>query len=365
MRYEREDYEEYDLRSNGSSYVVTLPPAFGQWAESEEIEKLTVFEAGNHVVVRPSGKADWKTTESLEIPADLPVDDPKFVTSFLANAVQSYCIAGADEIDVTIPSAFDAAAEDAIEGALPRIEIHQLLEWDRHEHTFDIKGELSFEEYVEKVVKFLNDYLIRPLSTRSVPISNANEVHQNEERIDQYWALVTRTLGRLFLSLDRDRFPEALCGIYLGKYLELLVDSAVHLIARFNKFAGEYADIPELVGSVQDELRAIFCGDGISADPFDEQVRTVAAQSYALDMELDDLKHQYNVEDARDEHVDRLGVIPQAIRNDELSAERTFECGRLVGEIQTICKRLVEYPRSMTFIGLGAREVASVHGIQD
>lgn len=365
MRYEREDFEEYALRSNGSSYVVTLPPSFGQWAESQDVEELTVFEAGSHVVVRPSETTDIESTQSLSVPSDLPVDDPTFVTSFLENVVQSYCIAGADEIDVDIPSEFDTTAEDAIESAFRNIEIDQLLEWDRFDHAFHVEGELAFDRYVEKVVRFLNDYLIRPLSTGSITIANPEEIHRNEERIDRYWALVTRSLGRSFLGLDRNRFPEALCGIYLGKYLELLVDSAVRLIARFNTFADRYAGQPELVKTVQNDLRTMFCGDGISAEPFDEQVKSVAARSYALDIGLDDLEHQYNVADARSKPLDRLGSVPQAVETEQFSTERAFECGRLLGEIRTVCKRLVGFPRSMAFIGLGARNVASVHGIQD
>lgn len=367
MRDEQGKSKTRKLQETGGSYLVTLPIEYGRKIDSQDVDWLKLVETGNQLVVKPVGATSVDSHQSLTVPDDIPTDDAEFVHSFLTHVVQSYCIAGSDEIEVTIPSSFDDETRRKIQRIFSNIEIDYFLDWDRHEQTFQVES-LTFDEYVRKISDFINDHLIHPLSTGSVPISNPNEVHRREEQIDQYWALVMRTLGRRLVELERNRFPEALCGIYLSKYAEMIADIIVNLIQKFNEFAGRFSDRPELVEAVQRTLQAIFCGDGISAKPFDQQLRAVAEKSYALDVDVDDLQHQYNVADARSEPIERITEIPReqgfiGADDDRLDSEAAYDCGLLLGEIQSLSRTLVGFPRSMTFIGLGAKRVAAVHDI--
>jgi len=238
------------------------------------------------------------------------------------------------------------------------------IRYRRDDKVLQLTPAIDFDEHIGNISHFIQFYFLRALidGVDQIDLSDMNGL---EQRIDVQWAFVTREAGQKFLELRRETFPEELCGLYTGKYLEEMVDQAQAAVEMLDSHQGSN----EILDMFTSELHDIFEGNSkkfenseIEVPPFDGQIEHVSTGSFDLDFDVNDYTMQNRIFEERKAALTAL--------KDKISQEYPIgaqpsdaETYMLIGQLSEISERLIRIPMSITLVGVGAQKVASAHDI--
>lgn len=364
-------------KGSGGYYRVTVPAGFqfgeNVYDESKE-DHIQIAEMGDHLVIRPIEEPNY---DAAAQPFDdrmekLVAREQEYVRSFVRNVIQSHYIAGVDSVNAAPPREWDDRLRNTFESAIKDIdqEIQSgYLSFDREELEFRVEKELKFDEYVASVRKFIDQHLIRILehtgSDRVFREDRAANIDRREKVLDTEWSLTTRHVFNRFLEMDRPSFPKGFCEIYVGKYLERLVDFSQELVEELVDFEDDFEDYPELLGWLKGFLRSVFVEGEESPDKFDGEIEKYAEKSYKLDITNADFRRQV------DRYRNRRDVLRSV--DDELILDQMSDgfrdrdptapmaLGRRFERIRLLTEMIVRIPRSITLVGHLSRNIHEVH----
>lgn len=349
----------------GPYYRLNIPKSMGEGRDELEYKQLDDFlvvRPSRHkegieefLVVRPSeeerGKRSQEVRADLEFPDEFVERGNGNMEAIMANILQSYWIAGIDEIDISPID--DEEVWNEIDDILMESQLPPLLEWDRRESTYHVKESLEFNEYVKIVSDFLEHHFIRFLSGKKEISDEALlNIESKEEDIDRYWALTSKQgVGTLF-DLQVSEFPSTLRDLYIAKYLEMTADTAKDCMFLWYTFQEEFEDCPKLTKEIRKTLREVFVTELGSVDEgsFNEQIRELARKGFEQEIEVTDVKEQIDHLQLRRERLEELREYDQ-----QGNAEAPLQAGVLMGEIISKSKHLSHFPRSIALAGFDAR----------
>jgi len=377
-----------------SSFRISVPPEF-----AEHLENVEYMQNGDYLITRPADYEIASDPVQVPFPEQLreDVEQDRF-DSIVGNILQSLCIASVDKLKVEIPEDIDQNRQDMYEQAWHNQEMFASdhLLWDHRESCMTIKKGLDLDEYIWSVSQYIYRYLVRPLSRGSGFVYTENydfepsdykfgvtspDLDDEENRIDTRWALAMRSISENFYNLQRQNFAKAMCGMYIGKYLEMCVDIVKRLVESFAALEELFEFDYERLDGIKSGIHSLF--EHKSGNTFDERLKIASEKSYSLSASDDDYisrskeyeSDMHFVNDLRNEFYDEFStdtvdvlrdfegerVNSDLISTAEEVADRNSKACLLLGQILTFCERLLRFPRSICHVGVGARKVHEVH----
>lgn len=361
------EWTQRKIQWNNGYYRLQLPPEYGEEFYSSQVREVEYRRTGDFFITRPVNKEKRKNA-TIEIPEKLGDRSSDEQISYLTNVLSGYCIAGVEDIKIEFPSSWtDQTIESFSLIFANAANVHTGLNWDRQSRIFSIDAEISFEEFVSSASTFIYQYFMSPLSGGPVQMGNMSST---EQKIDMQWALITRQAGQDFIELKREAYPRDLCGLYVSKYLEEIMDKAQVIVDLLDQYEGNADVLYEFSSKLYDIFQGspeMFPETSATIPAFDTQLEEVALKSYHINVDLNDFTEQNRIFQKRREALRDLRSAYvrefEGLGRDGVPSGEIAEIGMLVGQFLTIAEDILRLPRSMTLVGVGAKHVADVHDI--
>lgn len=369
-------WEERSIVPQGSGgFRISPPRAWARDISDEEegrvADNCEMFRSGEYVILRPTRETRYSEAvldELLVLPADDLPDDQK-LQRLVENQLQSYYIAGIEEIDVQFPDEMSEATKRAYLRAFRQAEQGSLLKWDLDDEKMEIRGAVDFEDFVDRVRRVHHDMVYNATMYAfedPAAIPKQHEIQMRTNEVDRLWALTTRELGQIFMEMDRQEFARGLCGLYVGKYLEMSVDLAEEYVKVLSALAHTSGPLESLVESALEELTEILSGIEEQRMAFDREIEFVAREAYARDIEshyYPNIYQRYEMRSEALQEVRALADFQVEDLPDDVDPGTALRTGRQLGELIRLLEQLSRVPLRLVQAGIGGQQLEEIHGL--